>query len=160
MSRSLVLLLAATAALAQRDTTVVRPVEIHDVLVNPGMGIQTFQRFGGEALYPTLRWSEAGPTETAKPAEVKPDFPGSSLSYCRWFWSALEPEPAKYRWDIIDTALDEARKHKQTLDIRIMPYDQSHPMPEWYQTPARAAPTSPATRTARSGRRTATIRCI
>ena len=31
------------------QTTVVRPAEIDDVLVNPGMGIETFQRFNGQA---------------------------------------------------------------------------------------------------------------
>ena len=28
------------------QTTIVRPIEIDDVLVNPGIGIETFQRFG------------------------------------------------------------------------------------------------------------------
>ena len=32
---------------AQRDTVIVRPVPINDVLQNPGMGITTFQRFNG-----------------------------------------------------------------------------------------------------------------
>lgn len=123
----------STALLAQTETVVVRPVEIHDVLVNPGMGIQTFQRFNGEALYPTLRWSEAGPVDRGVPAAEKPDFPDSSLAYCRWFWSALEPEPGRYNWSIIDTALEEARRHGQQLDFRMMPYDQSHPLPEWYR---------------------------
>jgi hypothetical protein len=112
---------------------VVRPIEIHDVLVNPAMGVQTFQRFNGQALYPTLRWSEEGPTARGQQAPSKPDFPGSSLAYCRWFWSEIEPAPGRYRWEIIDTALDEARKHGQQLDIRIMPYDQGHPLPEWYR---------------------------
>jgi hypothetical protein len=33
----------------------------------------------------------------------------------------------------LDTALDEARKHNQALAIRLMPYDQSNPLPEWYR---------------------------
>ncbi|HXY38146.1 MAG TPA: DUF4832 domain-containing protein, partial [Vicinamibacteria bacterium] len=53
--------------------------------------------------------------------------------YCRWFWSALEPEQGKVRWDIIDSALAEARAHGQALAIRLMPYDQGHPLPEWYR---------------------------
>jgi hypothetical protein len=130
---TLLAVLLCGAVSAQRATTIVRPVEIHDVLVNPGMGIQTFQRFNGEALYPTLRWSEAGPTAPGAPAAEKPDFPASSLAYCRWFWSELEPQPGQYRWSIIDTALEEARKHHQQLDFRMMPYDQSHPLPEWYR---------------------------
>jgi Domain of unknown function (DUF4832) len=118
---------------AQSPTNVIRPVEIDDVLVNPGMGIQTFQRFNGEALYPTLQWSEAGPTAPARPPASKPDFPDTTLSYCRWFWSELETAPGQYRWEIIDTALVEARKHDQTLDIRLMPYDERHALPEWYR---------------------------
>ncbi|HTV56232.1 MAG TPA: DUF4832 domain-containing protein, partial [Terriglobia bacterium] len=118
---------------AQSQNVVVRPKEIDTVLVNPGMGIQTFQRFNGDALNPGLTWSEAGPTTVLKPAAVKPDFPESSIAYCRWFWSVLEPEHGKYNWKIIDLALTEAREHHQTLAISMMPYDDRHPLPEWYR---------------------------
>jgi hypothetical protein len=107
-------------------------VETSEVLVNPGMGIQTFQRFNGDPLNAGLRWSEEGPT--ARPPETaKPDFPASSLAYFRWFWSQLEPERGRYQWQILDLALEEARRHHQALDIRLMPYDQGHPLPEWYR---------------------------
>ena len=43
LARRLCVLASASSLLAQ--TTVVRPTEIDDVLVNPGMGIETFQRF-------------------------------------------------------------------------------------------------------------------
>ena len=118
--------------LAQDETVIIRPKEIGDVLVNPGMGIQTFQRFNGDPLNVDLKWSEEGPTAKLA-AGAKPDFPDTSLSYCRWFWEALEPERGKYRWEILDNALAEARAHGQTLDIRLMPYDQKHPLPEWYR---------------------------
>ncbi len=133
--RLITILLACAFAvpLLAQQSVIARPKEIDDVLVNPGMGIQTFQRFNGEALYPTLRWSEAGPTQRGAQSGARPDFPGSSLAYCRWFWSEIEPQPGKYRWEVIDTALEEARAHRQTLDFRIMPYDQGHPLPEWYR---------------------------
>ncbi|MEK7404767.1 MAG: DUF4832 domain-containing protein, partial [Acidobacteriota bacterium] len=67
------------------------------------------------------------------PAPAKPDFPDTSLAYFRWFWSQLEPEPGSYRWEIIDNALEGARRRGQTLDFRLMPYDQGHPLPEWYR---------------------------
>ena len=51
----------AVQAFAQDDTVVIRPVEIQDVLVNPGMGITTFQRFNGDAINPKFTWSERGP---------------------------------------------------------------------------------------------------
>jgi hypothetical protein len=120
-------------AWAQSETVVVRPREIHDVLVNPGMGITTFQRFNGDAINPGRKWSEQGPTSKLPGADAKPDFPDTSIAYFRWFWSQIEPERGKYRWDAIDLALDEAREHQQTVTFRLMPYDQQHPMPEWYQ---------------------------
>jgi hypothetical protein len=138
MSRTIVCLpvmmtMLAGAALAQEETVIIRPAEIQDVLVNPGMGIQTFQRFNGDPLNPGLRWSEEGPTAKLSPASPPPDFPVSTISYCRWFWETLEPEHGKVRWEILGQALDEARRHHQTLAIRLMPYDQKHPLPEWYR---------------------------
>jgi len=128
--------LVAGSAAAQneiRDPVVLRPPEIQDVLVNPGMGITTFQRFNGQALNSGLEWSEEGPTSKLPQAAPPPDYPGTSISYCRWFWDVLEPEPGKFRWDIIDLALEGAHAHGQTLAIRLMPYDPKHPLPEWYQ---------------------------
>jgi len=46
---SLLTLAAVAPGVAQSNIVVVRPKEIHDVLVNPGMGITTFQRFNGQA---------------------------------------------------------------------------------------------------------------
>lgn len=125
---ALACVLAASAA-----DIIVRPAEIRDVLVNPGMGITTFQRYNGDAINPGNKWSERGPEEKIAPAASKPDFPDTSIAYFRWFWSQLEPQRGKYRWEIIDLALDQARQHHQTLAIRIMPYDAGHPLPEWYR---------------------------
>jgi len=124
--------LVAASAAAQ-ETVVVRPKPIDDVLVNPGMGIETFQRFNGQALNAGLGWSEEGPTAKLSEGTSASDFPGSSISYCRWFWQELEPEQGKVRWEIIDQALSEAHAHGQALAIRLMPYDQKHPLPVWYQ---------------------------
>src|SRR5215469_7449671 len=77
--------------LAQQTVRVI-PKEIHDVLVNPGMGIQTFQRFNGQPINAGLRWSEVGPEQAAPNAAGKVDFPDSSVAYFRWFWHQLEPE--------------------------------------------------------------------
>ena len=126
-------LAVSVSTFAQSGNMILRPKEIHDVLVNPGMGIETFQRFRGQAIYPDLRWSEVGPEGPVADATGVVDFPDSSVAYLRWFWWQLEPQQGKYRWDIIDSALSEARKHSQTLDIRLMPYDQSNALPEWYR---------------------------
>ncbi|MEW5974167.1 MAG: DUF4832 domain-containing protein [Acidobacteriota bacterium] len=118
---------------SQTKTVVVRPKEIPDLLVNPGMGITTFQRFNGQAINPGLKWSEVGPETRVGDAPVKPDFPDTSVAYLRWFWWQLEPEPGRYRWEIIDSALEEGRRHGQKLTIRVMPYDQNDALPKWYR---------------------------
>jgi hypothetical protein len=113
--RLFALLLVLFCSFAIRaQTTVVRPTEIDDILVNPGMGIETFNRFSGQALNEGVTWSEVGPQTTLPDAPAGTvDFPGSSVAYLRWFWSQLEPQPRKYRWEIIDTAIAEARNHHQ-----------------------------------------------
>jgi len=134
ISSFLLSLLACVPCLeAQVERVVVRPVESGELLVNPGMGITTFQRFNEDELNPGLKWSEEGPTAKLSPSVAKPDFPEASIAYCRWYWSVLEPQPNQYRWDIIDLALEQARAHHQTLAIRMMPYDSEHPLPEWYR---------------------------
>jgi hypothetical protein len=121
------------SGISAAQTTVIRPKEIEDILVNPGMGIETFNRFSGQTLNEGVTWSEVGP-ETALP-DASPstiDFPASSVAYLRWFWSQFEPVPGKYRWEIMDAALAEAHRHHQRLAVRLMPYDNKHPLPEWY----------------------------
>jgi len=118
---------------AQGQTTIVRPVEIQDPLVNPGMGIQTFQRYNGDSLNTGVTWSEAGPVSSLKAPQEAPEFPQSSVAYCRWHWATIEPEQGKIHWEIIDLALAEARRHGQRLMIRLMPYDPEHPLPQWYR---------------------------
>jgi 6-pyruvoyl-tetrahydropterin synthase len=123
----------ARAPDAPAPLAIIRPAEIDDVLSNPGIGIQTFQRFDGQALNPNRDWSEVGPVEKIPDPPVKADFPPTTIAYCRWFWSQLEPEQGKVRWEILDQAIEQAHAHKQTLAIRLMPYDPGHPLPEWYR---------------------------
>ncbi len=125
--------LSTTAGLSAQ-TTIVRPTEIDDLLVNPGMGIETFQRFNRQAVNEGTRWSEVGPETPAADANAGVDFPESSVAYLRWFWSQIEPQRGTYRWSILDDSLAEAHRHGQRLAIRIMPYDDKHAMPDWYQS--------------------------
>src|SRR5437764_14774910 len=98
---TLVILASLHQGFAQSNVVVVRPKEIHDVLVNPGMGITTFQRFNGQEPNPPLKWSELGPEKKLPSATNKPDFPDASVSYCRWYWNVLEPERGKFNWAIV-----------------------------------------------------------
>jgi len=123
---------AKHAAAQERNVVVVRPKEIQDVLVNPGMGITTFQRFNGQEPNPPLKWSELGPEKKLPQVAAKPDFPEASVSYCRWYWNVLEPQQGKFNWAIVDLAIEEAHAHGQTLAIRLMPYSDQDPLPEWF----------------------------
>jgi hypothetical protein len=75
------------APMLSAQTTIVRPTEIDDVLVNPGMGIETFQRFQGQPLNEGVRWSEVGREATGVDASAAAqlDFPRSSVAYLRWY---------------------------------------------------------------------------
>jgi len=128
-----ILALAGLAEALFAQPIVVRPQVIDDTLTNPGIGIQTFQRFAGQAIYPGMKWSEVGPEGRVEDAKAPVDFPASTVAYIRWFWHQLEPRRGEYRWEILDSALDEARLHHQTLMIRLMPYDASDPLPQWYR---------------------------
>ena len=46
-----------------QETVVVRPEVIDEVLVNPGIGFMTFQRFNGDTLNAGSRWTEGYPVE-------------------------------------------------------------------------------------------------
>jgi hypothetical protein len=122
--------------LFHKDETIqrVRPKESHAYLPNPHRGTTTFQRFNGDPLYPGLMWDDSkGPITFATfDGNLKnPNYPDTTLSYCRWLWSVLEPKKGKYRWDIIDGTLDAARVRGQTVQMRIQPYIGAD-LPAWF----------------------------
>jgi len=117
------------------DTTVVRPVEIDDVLVNPGIGFNTFQRFNGDTLNSGSGWTEGFPIEYQDfdGDLTNPDHPMASTAYFRVYWKFLEPEMDKYNWGMIDKALKTAAERGQTLLLRIAPYGsgRERDVPAW-----------------------------
>ena len=71
----------------------IRPAESFAYLPNPHRGTTTFQRFNGDELYPGLHWDDSKGPEVFKPFDGKlanPNYPDTTLSYCRWLWSVLE----------------------------------------------------------------------
>jgi hypothetical protein len=114
----------------------VRPPESRAYLPNPHRGTTTFQRFNGDPLYPGLEWDDR-----VGPIDFKPfngnlrneRYPYTTLSYCRWLWSVLEPKRGQPRWEIIDGALEAARVRGQTLQLRVQPYIGPD-TPDWYWT--------------------------
>jgi len=128
--------LCPLTALSQ-DTITVRPKEIDDVLTNPGIGFMTFQRFNGDKLNEGKKWTEGYPI-------VQQDFDGNfqndghpmtSLAYFRVYWRFVEPAKDKYRWDLIDNAMETAKARGQTLLLRIAPYGTGadNDVPDWYR---------------------------
>ncbi len=118
---------------------VVRPREIDDVLVNPGMGFMTFQRFNGDALNEGLKWTEGFPIvyQDFKGSLKNRNHPDTSMAYFRVYWRYIEPQPGEYAWDLFDNALRTAHNRGQTLMIRIAPYGSTgkpkDDVPAWYR---------------------------
>lgn len=124
-------------AVRSQETVVVRPEEIDDVLVNPGIGFMTFQRFNGDKLNEGKKWTEGYPI-------VRQEFDGdlenenhpmTSLAYFRVYWKFIEPANDQYRWALIDAALETAAARGQTLLLRIAPYGTGadNDVPDWYR---------------------------
>ncbi|MEA2063695.1 MAG: beta-galactosidase, partial [Gemmatimonadota bacterium] len=129
--------LCFTTAASARETVWVRPVEIDDVLTNPGIGFNTFQRFNGDTLNPGHGWTEGFPIEYQDfDGDLRTEnYPMCSTAYWRVYWRFIEPEQGKYRWDMIDKALKTAAERRQTLILRIAPYgtDEKRDVPGWYR---------------------------
>ena len=129
-----VILLTALDLSSQKT---VNPKEIDDVLINPGIGFMTFQRFNGDDINQGVGWTEGKPIEYQKfDGDLENiNHPMTSIAYFRVYWRYLEPEPGKYNWEMIDHALKTARERKQTLMLRIAPYGQGQKddVPGWYR---------------------------
>lgn len=113
------------------------PKEIDDVLLNPGKGFMTFQRFNGDSLNPGSGWTEGFPIVYQ---DFDGDFtnkhhPATTIAYHRIYWRFIEPEKGKYNWALLDQALDSAVSRGQTLMIRVAPYGtgKKTDVPDWYR---------------------------
>jgi hypothetical protein len=135
----IVFLLTSLESLSQNpdQLTVIKPKEINDVLVNPGMGFMTFQRFNGDNLNAGSGWTEGYPIDYQNfdGDLTNKDHPATTIAYWRIYWKFLEPEMKEYRWDMPDKALEVARSRGQTLLLRIAPYGtgDERDVPAWYR---------------------------
>lgn len=85
-----------------QTTTTVTPVEVTDILYNPGMGFADFH-FG---------WGRTPPLS---------EYPTTRVAYFRWYWSELEPSPGQFNFAMVDSVIAQARSRNQNLAFRIMP---------------------------------------
>jgi hypothetical protein len=118
-----------------------RPAEIDDVLINPGIGFQTFQRFNGDELNEGVGWTEGFEIKYQEfdgNLEME-EHPMTTNAYFRVYWRYLEPEMGKFNWEMIDRALKTAHERGQTLALRIAPYGSGKEpndrtdVPSWYR---------------------------
>ena len=68
----------------QTDNIIIEPEMTDEVLINPGMGFETFNSFNGD--------------ERNIQAE---NYPECSIAYFRIDWDTLEPEEGKYDFDLM-----------------------------------------------------------
>jgi hypothetical protein len=122
---------------AQESTVpvVVKPVEINDILNNPGIGFTTFQRFNGDDLNEGMGWTEGLPIvyQDFDGDLTNKNHPQTSIAYFRVYWNFVEPEQGQYNWAMIDKALRTAAERGQTLMLRLPPYSAEVDVPAWYR---------------------------
>jgi hypothetical protein len=105
-----------------RPSKVFEPEPFDGILVNPGMGFETFNCFNGDE----------------KDAAVR-NYPECSISYHRYYWDRLEPEEGKYNFELLDGIMEKCAKHHQDLAMRFMPISPrtSPGIPAWYMKKAK-----------------------
>lgn len=105
------------------DNHIFEPESADEVLVNPGMGFETFNSFNRD-----LR------------NVLAENYPECSIAYFRFFWSKLEPQEGRYNFEMIDWLLEKGRQNGQDLALRFMPTssdDSYQCTPEWYMEKAK-----------------------
>jgi hypothetical protein len=119
------------------ETVTIRSTEIDDVLINPGIGFTTFQRFNGDTLNAGMGWTEGLPIvyQDFDGDLTNEGYPQTPIAYFRVNWRFLETAPGVYNWGMIDKALRTAAERGQTLMLRISPYEASDEkdVPDWYR---------------------------
>jgi hypothetical protein len=112
-----------TAGARQPSHQTIEPEGTEEVLVNPGIGFETFHSFNGDERNTRLKY-----------------YPKCSIAYFRFYWDALEPRQGKYNFDVIDSLLDKGRQNNQDLALRIMPMSTTNARqgtPKWYMGKAK-----------------------
>jgi hypothetical protein len=108
---------------SQADNHIIEPEGTDEVLVNPGMGFETFHSFNGDQRNISAE-----------------NYPECSIAYFRFYWDRLEPREGSYNFDLIDSLLEKAQENGQDLALRFMPTssaDLTTGTPQWYMEKAK-----------------------
>lgn len=120
---------------AQGQNLIIKPKEIDDVLINPGVGFTTFHHFNGDHLTGGDAWApESIDSMLQSNGDLEYfEYPPTSIAYFRWYWDEMEPEQGNYNWELIDETIERARQNGQTLAFRVMPQNGTPKAPKWYR---------------------------
>ena len=109
----------------------------------------SFQAFRGEPLYsdcvvkPENKMTETEDYECyPRPYYVKQNgdeqgyYPDTTIAYIRVLWKEWEPLKGRYNYDFIQSIIEKAKAHQQTLIFRLMPHSTraSDDVPEWLKS--------------------------
>jgi len=86
---------------------IIKPAEIQDVLINPGMGFTTFHRFNSDHIHPGESWSAETVDELLQP--------DGNLEYVEYLKNKALPDTS-----VILNQLDSGKPVKGILDKRIV----------------------------------------
>ena len=116
----------------------IRPVEMDEVLMNPGIGFSTFQMFNGDnhrANQDVLGEADLDRYLNDPDNLANNNHPATTLAYFRILWKVIEPRQGEYNWEYLDGLLKLAKSHGQSLILRIAPYKRQADwdVPEWYR---------------------------
>lgn len=127
------------------DTYVIYPKIIDELLENPGIGFIAAP--GLMEPEGVIHDNRGNPVEKYKFTDNSRTWnhPDSRITYCGVRWKDLEVEKGRYRWDILEKKLDEAKASGCTAIVRCSPYAlaEEDDIPDWFRRECREKPEFP-----------------
>lgn len=127
------------------DTYVIYPKIIDELLENPGIGFIAAP--GLMEPEGVIHDNRGNPVEKYKFTDNSRTWnhPDSRITYCGVRWKDLEVEKGRYRWDILEKKLDEAKALGCTAIVRCSPYAlaEEDDIPDWFRRECREKPEFP-----------------
>jgi len=127
------------------DTYVIYPKIIDELLENPGIGFIAAP--GLMEPEGVIHDNRGNPVEKYKFTDSSRTWnhPDSRITYCGVRWKDLEVEKGRYRWDILEKKLEEAKASGCTAIVRCSPYAlaEEDDIPDWFRRECQEKPEFP-----------------